>query len=53
MHGCRSQILEQSRQWLSSEASVHCVAAATALAAVASLEDLDSHKVRILQQIWS
>lgn len=41
----RSQVLEQSLQWLRSEAALPCDAAAMALAAVASLEDLTSQKV--------
>ena len=43
---CRSQVLEQSLAWLRSEAVVHSGAAATALAAVALLQELPSSQVR-------
>ena len=44
---CRSQVLEQSLAWLRSEAVVHSEAAATALAAVAMLQELPSSQARI------
>ena len=41
----RSQVLEQSLAWLRSESVVHSEAAATALAAVALLQELPSSQV--------